>query len=340
MSSFSDRRNQARVACDKVINGIEDNTIDVAAAVLLCKKIARLVNDDEGQTWLEYEYAGYPRHNDGYIEPSAWDIAKKHGRMYQSTDDKGKKHEYIFLELCNELEATIESSEKAIPNFTTQGYSVSGDFALSATSALSKSVEIATHGLLMKIQSAKRKLSILQGQYYDYAVKWQIELDFGNVAKKVFEEYQEKIDRYFAELPKGTVQKLNAIENLMEDGNPERYAQVLTSCRRLWSETAKLLFEKVLPNHTEKKYKTVSGKEIDISGDHDNNKLSAVIETLQHKSAKNTIVGSEIIYLLDWMDRINEQQSSGVHHDVTREVAMRCIIHTYIALGDILSLVQ
>lgn len=340
MSSFSDRRNQARVACDKVINGIEDNTIDVAAAVLLCKKIARLVNDEEGQQWLEYEYSGYPRNNDGYIDPSAWNIAKKHGRMYPSTDDDGKQQEYIFVELCNELEATIESSQKALPNFTMQGYSVSGNYAVIATGAMTRSVEISTNALLGKIQGAKRRLSILQGQYYDYAVKWQIELDFGNAAKKVFEEYQEKIDRYFAELPKGTVQKLNAIEDLMEDGNPERYAQVLTSCRRLWSETAKLLFEKVLPNYSEKKYKTVSGKEIDISGDHDNNKLSAVVETLQLKSAKNTIVGSEIIYLIDWMDKINEQQNSGVHHDVTREAAMRCIIHTYIALGDILSLVQ
>lgn len=61
MSSFSDCRNLARVACDKVINGIEDNSIDVATAVLLCKKIARFVNDEEGQRWLEYEYSGYPK---------------------------------------------------------------------------------------------------------------------------------------------------------------------------------------------------------------------------------------------------------------------------------------
>ena len=131
---------------------------------------------------------------------------------------------------------------------------------------------------------------------------------------------------------------LTAIEDLMEDGNPERYAQVLTSCRRLWSDTTKTLFDEVLPNYSAKVFKTRSGKEIDITGDHDNNKLSAVIETLQSKASNNTLVGSETIYLIDWMEQINRRQSAGVHSDVTREQAMQCIIHTYIALGDILSL--
>lgn len=38
------------------------------------------------------------------------------------------------------------------------------------------------------------------------------------------------------------------------------------------------------------------------------------------------------------MEQINSLQSSGVHSDVTRNQAMQCIIHTYIALGDILKL--
>ena len=109
---------------------------------------------------------------------------------------------------------------------------------------------------------------------------------------------------------------------MLEDNNPEHYAQILTSCRRLWTETAKTLFNEVLPNYTGKLFKTRSGKDIDISGDHDNNKLSAVIETLQTKAARNTLVGSETIYLVDWMEQINNAQSAGVHHEVTRDQAM------------------
>ncbi len=336
MSGFASKREQALEACEKVINGIEDSTISVSSSLLLCKKIARLVNDTEGQEWLDYEYGGYP--NDNGIPAYAWNIGSRHGRKYSAKDKDGKSHEYMFTELCGELESSIESGMKALGNYTTQGFSASGDFSVGATNSMTHAVAVSTNGLLQSIKTAERRLSILKSQYYDYAVRWQIELQFGSTAKSAFEEYQERVDRYYSQLPTKTLQKLNAIEDLMEDGNPERYAQVLTSCRRLWSETAKTLFEEILPDYSGNTFKTKTGKEIDISGDHDNNKLSAVIETLQSKAAKNTLVGSETIYLVDWMEQINSRQSAGVHADVTRDQAMQCIIHTYIALGDILSL--
>lgn len=336
MSNSLTKREQALEACDKVINGIEDGTISVSSSLLLCKKIARLVNDLDGQEWLNYEYGGYPSNGD-VIPQNAWNVGAQHGRKF-CNKDTGKKVDLIFLELCGELEAAIECDKKALGNYSTQGFSVSGDNTILATAKMTNNVAIATNALRQQIRSSERKLTILQAQYYDYAVRWQIDLRFGNTAKNVFEEYQGKVDQYYSLLPTTALQKLTAIEDLMEDGNPERYAQVLTSCRRLWSDTAKTLFDEVMPNYSAKVFKTRSGKEIDITGDHDNNKLSAVIETLQSKASNNTLVGSETIYLIDWMEQINRRQSAGVHSDVTREQAMQCIIHTYIALGDILSL--
>ena len=244
----------------------------------------------------------------------------------------------IFTELCNELESSIDSKRKAIGNFTTQGFSISCENAYAVTTQLTTSVAKNTQSLLDSIKLYERRLAILKSQYYDYAVKWQIELNFGNTAQSIFEEYRAKVDKHFSYMPSTALQKLNAIEDMMEDGNPERYAQVLSSCRRLWSEIAKSLFSELFPGYSEKSYKTKSGKEIDVTGDHDNNKLSAVIEKLQSKAAKNTLVGSETTYLIDWMEQINNRQSTGVHAEVTREQAMQCIIHTYITLGDILTL--
>ena len=338
MSTNSARKMQALEACDKVINGIEEGTITVLSSLLQCKKIARLVNDFEGQEWLGFEYGGYPRDENGYILHNAWQIGAKHGRSYQTEDKSGKYNTCIFSELCGELEELIESNKKAINNYSTQGFSVSTQYASLATQRMTSEVALHTNILLQKIQKAERQLSILKSQYYDYAIKWKIELCFGSTAQKVFEEYQEKVDQYFSLLPVTTLQKLGAIKDLLEDGNPERYAQLLTSCRRLWNETAKVLFSEVLPGYSEKTFKTKNGKEIDITGNHDNNKLSAVIETLQSKTTKNTLVGSETIYLIDWMEQINNMQNIGVHAAVTREQAMQCIIHTYIALGDILVL--
>lgn len=333
MGDYATKRLQALNAFEKVINGIEDGQITTSSALLLCKKIARLVNDVEGQEWLSYEYGGYPTTKNGYITDESWRLAVRHGRSFYNKE----KELQIFTELAAELEESITSARIALNNYTTQGYSVTGEMALLATERMTLRVSQNTNNLLQTNKTNEKRLSILKSQYYDYAVKWQIDLQFGNTAKKIFEEYQENVSLFFSGLSTATLQKLSAIEDMMEDGNPERYSQVLTSCRRLWEDTARQLFAELLPDK-EKTFKTKTGKEIDVSGDHYNNKLSAVIETLQGKAAKNTLVGSEIIYLIDWMEQINNLQSSGVHSDVTREQAMQCIIHTYIALGDILKL--
>lgn len=47
---------KALEACEKVLNGIEDNAITVTSALLLCLKIARLLNDTDAIIWLQYEY--------------------------------------------------------------------------------------------------------------------------------------------------------------------------------------------------------------------------------------------------------------------------------------------
>ena len=338
MSDFSDKRQQALEACEKVINGIEDESISISSALLLCLKIARLVNDIDGQEWLGYELGGYPNAPTGGILASAWKYAKEHGRVFKYINPNGQYTDGMFSDLCAEMEKSIKSLQAALNNYTTQGYSVAGDYAALATANLTNEVSKHTYNLLKNIKTCEKRLSILKSQYYDYAVKWQIELTFGHLTKTIYESYQEKIDQYYSLLPKTILQKMGAIENMMQDGNPENYAHVLTSCRRLWTEIANHLFSEVFPNHPSDTYKTLSGDEKVVSKGHDNNRLSAVIEKLQSKAPKNTLVGSGIMYLSDWLKQINDIQNAGVHSEVTEEQAERCIIHTYIALGDILSL--
>ena len=149
MSDFATKRAQALEACDKVINGIEDETISVSSALLQCMKIARLVNDADGQEWLQYEYGGYPRTEDNHIVHSAWLVAVSHGRSYISD-----KQQYIFTELASELEGIITSSMSAQNNFSTQGFSAAGDYAVLATDKMARRVYEATDIYNSKIQKS------------------------------------------------------------------------------------------------------------------------------------------------------------------------------------------
>lgn len=330
------KKDKALAACNKVINGIEDETISTSSALLQCIKIARLMSDEDAVEWLSYEYSGYPVSTKGLIVSRAFKAGTTHGR---GTLDNSKRS--IFTDTCSELEGIIESAEKSINNFSLSGISIDGQYALTATDKLLNSTIGSISSLRSDIVGCKRRLSILKGQYYNFALKWYIQLQFSNAAQSVFEDYQQRVDNAFSKLSNPTLRKLQAIlDQLQDDDNPERYNQVLTSCRRLWEATANELFEKYYPNYGQNTYKTVSGKEIDISGDHFNNRMSAVIEHVQAKSAKNTLVGSEITYLLDWMNNIYSRQNTGVHAEVSKNDAEQCIIQTYIFLGDLIELTE
>ena len=327
------KNEKALEACEKVIDGIEDSTITTESALLQCSKIARLTNDEENLIWLQYEYGGYPKNNDGRVISDAWNIAYKKGRGYQKD---GKL--YIFTELASELEEKITAQQKAVGNFTTNGASVSGELALLAMDRLTTNVHRSTITMVADVAIAQKRLASLKAQYYEYALKKHIELNFGNVATDVFARYREQVDLAFSELSKETLLKLQAIEGKINSGNPEMYSQALTTCRRLFESTAVELFSKHFPDYKDKVYKTKSGAEIDVSGNHYKNKLSAVIEKLEDKSMKKTLVGSNVIYLLDWIDNLSNLQCEGVHSDITKEDAERCILQTYMCLGDVLTL--
>ncbi len=324
---------QALATSERVLEGVENTTISTSSALLQCLRIARLLDDIEAIKWLEYEYGGYPKDAKGFIPLDAWKIGYNNGRGYME-DGENK----IFLSLASELEESITGKQQAISNFTTQGASVSGQYALLAMNNLTATVAKSTQNVLTEISQDRKRLSILQSQYYNYALQKNIELAFGNAAQNVFSAYRASVDNYFTKLSSQTIHQLKAIEDKINSDNPELFSQALTTCRRLFENTATELFNKYFPEYSEEKYKTKSGKEIDISGDHYINKISAVIEVLQDKAVSNSVVGSNILYTLDWIENLNNLQCKGVHAAISKQEAAQCIIHTYICLGDILNL--
>lgn len=330
---MNEKVKKALQACDKVLEGLEDETISISSGLKLCLKIARLTNDEVHLKWLMYESGGYPRTKDGYIEPNACKIASNHGRSYL---EKGGK--YIFTELVSELESKIEGAKMQAQNFTTQGASTSGEHGSIAVRNLTNAVVGANRDLLNIISTSKKRLMILANQYYDYALKKSIELSFGNISQSIFESYRDTVNGYLSDISKETLMKLQVIDESMKNDNKEIYSQTLTTCRRLYQELIENLYKSVSPKVEGNLFKTKSGKEIDVSGEHFNNKLSAIIETLENKTVKKSLVGSSILYYLDWIDNLTSLQSKGVHNDISLEEARSCIIQTYIFVGEILNL--
>lgn len=320
---------------EQLLEGMELETITTSSAVMQCLRIARLLSDNAAIKWLQYELQGYARTEDGHIEATAFLTGWKMGRGYYL-----EKKQYIFIELAPELEQEIETLKLSIGSVTTNGASVAGDYALVAMSNLTGASLKHTSDIKNRIVQCQKNLAILRGKYYEYALKVNIELSFSKEIGKLFDTYREKVDLRLMGLIPASIQKLQAVYNGINSNNPEEWSQALTSCRRLFEDVSNALFSKYFPQYEEKEYKTKSGKELKITGDNYINRLYAIIDSIQDKAINNTLLGSHVLFTVDWIENLHNQICKGVHSDVTYEEAMRTILHCYICLGDILNIVS
>lgn len=330
------RSEQALQLSEEILAGIETETLSTSSAALRCLRLARLILDDNAIEWLQYETKGYPLTSDGkYFEKKAVQIALAHGR--ESVQADGKKS--IFIELGDELEAKIQTAQSALGNITTKGVSIGGDYSLSATRELCNRVNINNYAWSYQIEESRRCLTVLRGQYYAYALSVNLELKFSKRAEEVFQSYRISVDKRLVALAPESLRRLDAAYERLSSSNPESWNQAVTSCRRVFEEISNSLYKGPL----DKPYTTNSSKTLDISGDHYLNRLYATIDMIAASRSARHLVGSNVMYIVDFVENLYDVLCSGVHNledQLTYEEARACILHTYMLLGDISSLID
>lgn len=331
---MADRIDEALQLSEEILCGIETETISISSAALRCLRLARLISDLEEIEWLQYETTGYPQDKDGKIPGEAWKIGSQHGR--EECVENGKR---IFTEVADELEANIDSYKSNMNTITTNGVSLSGDYVGAALRNLQDNITARTNFLMRAVANCQRKLTILRGQYYAFTVRVNLELKFSQSAEDVFRTYRMNVDSELVDLAPEAIKRFVVAYERLKSDNSESWAQALTSCRRVLQEISDALFKQHFPTYIEKTFKTRSGKVLDISGERYLNRVFAVLDKLDNSTA-NRLVGSHIMYNIDWVETMHNMLCKGVHdvdRPLTFEEARTAILHTYIALGDLVT---
>ena len=330
MYEMNTKVEEALKVSEDILNSFEDYTQKVSSVLLKCLKLARLMEDEGAIEWLSCELHGYKSSKNG-IPSDLFELGASHGRENNKTDEE--KNRTIFTELASELEDKIESSKAAIGSFTTAGASVAGEWGHVAMNNLTNSVANANNGLRNIITSSEKKLSILRGEYYNYALEVNMQLKFSNKVEEIFNDYRISVDSRLVSLRPKSVKKLSSIYSRLAEDDVESWSQASTTCRKLIKEFGDSLFEKVYPNNKLDKIKVKSGKEIDITGDKYVNRISVSLD----KIIQNDMKRDNIMLSISWIESINERICKGVHNDVTYDEIRSTIIHLYIMLADILN---
>lgn len=326
----SNKIDEALKVSEDILDSFEDHSQKVSNVLLKCLKLARLMEDENAIEWISCELHGYKSSKNG-IPSDLFELAAFHGRENNKTEENESRT--IFTELASELEDKIESSKTAIGSFTTSGASVAGEYSHIAMSSLTNSVARENNKLRNIITSSEKKLSILRGEYYNYALEVNMQLKFSNKVEEIFNDYRINVDSQLVSLTPKSIKKLSSIYSRLAEDDVESWSQASTTCRKLIKEFGDSLFEKVYPNNKLDKIKVKSGKEIDITGDKYVNRISVSLD----KIIQNDMKRDNIMLSISWIESINERICKGVHNDVTYDEIRSTIIHLYIMLADILN---
>jgi hypothetical protein len=314
-SASAEIKREALNVSGEILKDIEGSEIPLSNIALKALRLAKLLNETDYIKIFEYEVGGYPRTKGG-IKSEVRNLAHIAGRTYLEKDDEtGKEVEYVYTESLKGMEDAKVASPllKLLPSI---------DSAKLLKEYRTKHLELLN----------SRRLFI-----HDYASKNYYELKFSNATNDAFSRIQKRVDSKIDRLvPKG-VQRFAVIYDYLRSDKPEQWSDAVHDCRRILKDLADAIF----PPQSQPRIKILQGKKKEIKlGDEDYvNRLICFIEDNSESERFNELVGSHLDFMGNRLDGIYRAANKGSHTDITsREEADRCVVYTYMIVGDILSL--
>ena len=326
---------EAETLSAEILKDIELSQARLSVVVLKAVRLARILNDFDVQQIFEWESGGYPRGACG-VSPEVWSAGIRAKRIFFGTDSTpAVPRTYMYMESIEQMELTVEMGTTSLEVAQDPNISIS-----SANQYQSVPVPVGNSfergSIRVEMRQASERLASRRTLIYGYAARKHYELKFAGVADDVFGRIRSTVDSAIGFTVPDAVKKLAAVyENLRSD-NPEDWANAAHSCRRVLQDLADAVFPAQVKTRTRK----VNGKnvEIKLGADQYINRLVAHIEDSSDSDRFNEIVGTHLGYMGDRLDALFGAAQKGSHATVTREEADRCVVYTYLLVGDILSL--
>lgn len=326
---------EALVLADEILKDIELSRCPLTESCLKAVRLARLTGDAEMAQILMYEASGYPTTPSG-IPADIFKLCRRAGRVYldKDSDNGDALVERSSTASIDQIISSIETFRARLEFSRPQAVSIVSANPNQYVNPPFRNINL-ENSISTGLTKAVGALSSRRTFIYEYTLSKRLTLNVSSAAEDIFEEYRQRADALIIRTIPEELKRLESIgENLRSD-NKEDWANAVHSCRRLLQAVA----DSIYPAQAGATVKS-NGRDIKIGPDNYINRLVLFCESKQNSKIYEAIVGSNLSYLGNRLDSLFAAAQKGSHAEVSRTEAQRCVIQTYLAVGDVLSLLD
>lgn len=181
-------------------------------------------------------------------------------------------------------------------------------------------------------------IKVVDNEIFRKTVNILKKMKFELIESDIFDKTRENVNEKLLQICPDAFNKLTeTYEDLIESKSPLDLQQICYSCRLVLNDFADALYEP-----TKKKKIGFDDKEHPVDRDNYVNRIVAYVQDNISSDTDKKLIKSHVTYLADFLEKIYKLNNKGTHYDgdVNQEYANRCVIYTYLILGDIINLTK
>lgn len=266
--------------------------------LLKALRLAQLRDDHEAYQWLRFEVYGYESPGSDAVSDK---YVQNTGRHLIDTRASFQQLE-VHRDAC---ESRLQFLEKTRPVFNT-----GGEEKIRA---------------LKEVMGAKTILARVLAMVYEFATRVYCESRFSGIADAIFDRYRAVVDAKLATSCGDVLQKIPSVYDRLMAGDAEAISQALTTCRRVLESFADAV------NPPSDRTIQVDGNPVTLDKGHWRARVREYLDGRVDSTSRKDRLNHA---LRDLANRV----STGVHDDVAPDEAKALFLHTYLFVGEVITL--
>jgi hypothetical protein len=304
--------------------------IHVSSALRACLTISSLLKEKSDYEWIDLELNGYSTKfkTVGEMEKVLPEYRNAHclyfdefNRPITIAEKWSILEEYPLGQSVAELE---ECAENGLHIYSGPGI------------AFLMQQRVPVHKALVSSVAVRRVLNAVSNRALEFLNKTILELQYARIHSGIFEEARASVDKQLLAYSRPALEKLvGSYEKLSSIGTPLECSQTAFACRQVLQDFTDAIFK---PEYLEKEEKVPRHEQTK------NKLLYSLRQKLEGKKNRELeLLSAQMSYLNAYFDKLTsyvQKQTHPAGFEPTPEDAKRCVVYTYLIIGDILSFLK